>query len=126
MLCPNCEKEMKDMSYSYYGIGDWDSDYPSSFCEMFICKTCKIEYRNGLWKIPKNFEEPTLKQVMAIKIINNNLNTRYAPLIKSKCCKFIKDNIEKSKRISSNRFCCEKDLDDLYECCENNVWTEHY
>lgn len=24
--CPNCNKEMKDTSYWYYGLGDWDMD----------------------------------------------------------------------------------------------------
>ena len=126
MICPNCEKEMKDMSYSYYGIGDWDSDYPSSFCDLFICKSCKIQYRNGSWDIPKKFERPTQKQISVIKIINNNLNTKYTPLIKNKCCKFIKDNIEKSKKYSLSRFYCRYDLEDLYDNCENNVWTEYY
>lgn len=28
MKCPNCNEEMQDKGYSYYGLGEWDCDYP--------------------------------------------------------------------------------------------------
>ena len=74
MKCINCETEMKDKSYNYYGLGDWDMDYPASYHEEYVCPNCKCKYTgegwgiktNSKWKIPKEVELPTEKQVKTI------------------------------------------------------------
>lgn len=103
IICPNCDKEMKNNSYMYYGLADWDMDYPATEHEEYYCKQCKIKYINGDWNIPKIIEVPTQKQIKCVNVINNVLGTDFIPLIKNKTTKFIKENIEKSKDINRNK-----------------------
>ena len=53
MKCINCQTEMKDKSYWYYGIGSWDMDYPDTLHEEHRCPNCKYKYINGEWKKPR-------------------------------------------------------------------------
>lgn len=53
MKCINCQTEMKDKSYWYYGLGSWDMDYPDMLHEEYICPKCKHKYIDGEWKKPR-------------------------------------------------------------------------
>ena len=85
MKCINCKTEMKDKSYSYYGLGDWDMDYPASYHEEYRCPICKCKYINGKWEVPKKVEKPTEKQVKTILFINNKLQMALKPITKQQC-----------------------------------------
>ena len=77
MKCPNCNKEMKDESYWYYGLGSWDMDYPDQLHEEYCCSNCNIKLVNGEWTIPKSIIA-TEKQLNETKIhekqLKQNLN----------------------------------------------------
>lgn len=123
MNCPNCGKEMKDKSYNYYGLGDWDMDYPPELHEEYWCKDCKIKYEDEEWIIPKKFEPPTEKQIKAISLINRNLGLDYVPLLKNKCIQFIKEHMEESKNVYKHRYDWIEPDDVFYG---NDAWCEHY
>ena len=88
---------MKDKSYWYYGISDWDMDYPATLHEEHYCKDCRITFVNGKWKIPKKFERPTEKQIRTVLFINSKLGTNLTPLLKRQCWKFISKHFEEAK-----------------------------
>ena len=100
MKCIECGKEMKDKSYSYYGMGDWDMDYPASYHEEYYCKDCKIKYENGKWVIPKHIELPTQKQKNTILFINNKCDLSIKPITKKQCIRDIGKYFEKAKEIA--------------------------
>lgn len=126
MLCPNCNFEMSDSSYMYYGLGSWDLDYPDMIHERYKCKVCKISYDSEKgWKVPPAIGLPTEKQINCVKVINQVLGTEFVPVLKSQTAKFIKENMEKSKAISKQYKYCPTE-DDLYEFCDNDVWCEYY
>ena len=118
MKCPNCDKEMKDKSYWYYGIGDWDMDYPATLHEEYRCIDCNIKYINDEWIIPKKFERATYKQIKCAAFINRQLGTNFEPILKTSTWKFIKDNLTTAKEIYNHSF---SDW-----CLENSDWLPEY
>lgn len=102
MQCPVCEKEMIDLSYNYYGIADWDMDYPATHYSKHICTTCDIKYENGKWDIPEQFKA-TDKQIYCADIICKNLNLNPPPPVKKLMITFIQRNYEQSKFIARRR-----------------------
>lgn len=123
MKCPNCLDEMQNKSFMYYGLADWDADYPSSLYEKYYCKECKIKYENGDWIIPKKYEKATDKQIKCISIINKNLGTSFMPLTKDGCRRFISENIEKSKQ-NATKINWDAEVYDMDYI--NDLWCEHY
>lgn len=94
MKCINCNEDMKDRSYNYYSLGDWDMDYPASHHEEHYCKSCKIkyiaeDYGEGEWIIPNTIEPPTERQINAILFINKWCRLNIKPLTKKQCIKDI-------------------------------------
>ena len=110
---------MQNQSYWYYGIGDWDADYPRTLHEEHRCKGCEITYRNGTWEIPLKYQRATERQVKCVEIINYKLGTHFDPILKSTTSKFISDHITESMAIHK-----ESQPDDFQY--ENDVWCEHY
>ena len=123
MKCPNCLDKMQNKSFMYYGLADWDTDYPSSLYEKYYCKECKIKYENGDWIIPKKYEKATDKQIKCISIINKNLGTSFMPLTKDGCRRFISENIEKSKQNATK---INLDAEVYVMDYINDLWCEHY
>lgn len=122
MNCPNCDKEMKDKSYWYYGIADWDMDYPATLHEEYLCKDCGIKYVNGEWVVPNKFERATYKQVKCANFICNELGMRFEPVLKKQTWQFINTYIDKAKHDSKQRR--EADFRDW---CEDNLdWLPEY
>ena len=117
MICPNCNKEMKDKSYWYYGIGSWDADYPDCYHEEHTCKTCKISYINGEWHIPSELVA-TDKQIKAAEFINSVLKNELPAPTKRNLWKYIHDNLETAKEVRENNF--------EEWCYENSDWLPEY
>ena len=118
MVCPNCNKEMEDKTYWYYGISDWDMDYPATAHDEYWCPDCRIKYINGEWFVPKGIERATYKQIKCVEFINRELRTNYKPLLKNKTWKFIHDNLEDAKQSRAANFEC---------WCEDNAdWLPEY
>lgn len=118
MICPNCDKEMKDKSYYYYGISDWDMDYPATYHEEYWCNDCRIRYMNEEWTIPKKFERATDRQIKCVKFINRELGTGYEPLLKRKTWEFINKHLDAAKQSRETNFECW--------CEENSDWLPEY
>lgn len=118
MNCPNCNKEMKDKSYWYYGLGDYDMDYPSTLHEEHCCNSCNIKYVNGEWIIPKKYERATEKQVKCVHFICRELGIHYEPLFKRKTWEFINKYLDAAKQSNNAKFKC---------WCEDNFdWLPEY
>jgi hypothetical protein len=115
MKCIECQKEMKDKSYWYYGIGDWDMDYPATHHEEYRCKECKIKYVNGEWIVPKNIELPTEKQVNTILFINNKCGLAIKPITKKQCIRDIGKYFDKAKEVADRPY-YDDDYDDEHYC----------
>lgn len=117
MNCPQCNKEMKDKSYWYYGIGDWDMDYPATLHEEHICYNCGIKHVNGEWIVPKKYDRATDKQIKCVNFINRQLGSNFEPILKSSTWRFIKENLDKAQTIWDNTFSdwCEENSDWLPE-----------
>lgn len=96
MKCPVCEKEMIDLSYNYYGIADWDMDYPATRCSKYLCQTCDIKYEDGKWDIPEQFKA-TDKQIYCASIICENLSFNSPPPVKKIMTVFIRKHYAQSK-----------------------------
>ena len=122
MKCINCEAEMKDKSYSYYGLGDWDMDYPASYHEEHKCPNCKCkyvreDYGKGKWVIPEHVELPTEKQVRTILFINNKCGLDIKPITKNQCIRDIGKWFDKAKEIADRPY-YDDDYDDHYCHCD--------
>ena len=118
MKCPNCEKEMKEKSYWYYGISDWDMDYPATLHEEYYCSDCRIKWINGEWQIPKGYTRASENQIKCTKFICKQLGLHYEPLLKNKTWKFINDNLDAAKQSWQTNFECW--------CEENSDWLPEY
>lgn len=118
MKCPNCDKEMKDKSYWYYGIGDWDMDYPATLHEECYCADCDIKWVNGEWTIPKRYEPPTEKQIKCVRFICRELGMNYEPLLKRKTWEFINKYLDDAKQSWETNFECW--------CEDNSDWLPEY
>lgn len=117
MQCPNCDKEMKDKSYWYYGIGDWDMDYPATQHEEYWCPFCSIKYINGQWLIPEKYGRATQKQIKCANFICRELGINYEPILKYKTWQFINKYYDEAKQSRANAFSdwCEDNADWLPE-----------
>ena len=98
MKCPHCDGEMEykdDGCWGYpFSTGD-EPDYQVYFPkEVYSCKRCNIQKINDEWRIPKHYPRPTEKQIRAILFINNHLQTRHEPLLKSQCWRIINANLK--------------------------------
>lgn len=118
MNCPNCNKEMKDKSYWYYGLGDWDMDYPASFYEEHLCVDCGIKHINDEWFIPDKYERATEKQIRCANFICGELGLDYKPLFKRKTWEFINKYLNEAKRSWNSKFECW--------CEDNSDWLLEY
>lgn len=118
MICPNCDREMEDKSYWYYGISDWDMDYPATHHEEYYCNSCKIRYVHGKWEFPQHIQLATEKQIRTVHFINSKLGTNCTPLLKRQCWRFISKYFDEAKEVAS----CSRDddpaYDDLYDMFE--------
>ena len=124
MKCPNCSKEMKDKSYVYYGMADWDMDYPATLHEEYWCSDCRIKFINDDWVIPESMIA-TEKQMNAGRIIESNTGIIMPPPTKKLMWKYIQDNMELSKKMyEENKIRNESDFDDW--CLENSDWLPEY
>ena len=127
MRCPNCDKEMKDKSYAYYGMGSWDMDYPDGYHEEHRCSRCKIRFVKDAqeeWTIPDSIRA-TDKQLNAALLIERNTGIDMPPPIKKLMCKYIGDNIELSKRRYEEYKQAKEQL--FVEWCEDNSdWLPEY
>ena len=117
MICQNCNNEMADKSYWYYGLGSWDSDYPDCLHEEHFCKTCKISYINGDWNIPQNLMA-TEKQIKTANFISKVLNCGTPIYTKKLLWKFINKNLETAIKVR------EQDFEDW--CLDNSDWLPEY
>lgn len=97
MKCSNCNREMKDKSYEYYGIGSWDMNYPDEYHEEYWCPICHIKFVNDEWTIPSSMVA-TDKQLNAGKIIECNTGISMPPPLKKLMCEYIGENMELSKK----------------------------
>lgn len=124
MKCPNCEKEMKDKSYWYYGFGSWDMDYPDQLHEEYWCPHCRIKFVNDEWTIPDSMIA-TEKQLNTGKIIERNTGISMPPPLKKLMCKYIGDNIELSKKRYEEY---KKGREQAFSewCEENSDWLPEY
>ena len=127
MKCPNCNREMRDKTYSYYSfgnLGNWDMDYPDEYYEKHWCPTCCIEYINGEWNIPDSIIA-TDKQLKAGMIIEHNTGIKMPPPIKKLMCEYIGENMELSKRRYEEY---KKEREQLFEewCWDNSDWLPEY
>ena len=126
MKCINCLTEMKDRSYSYYGLGDWDMDYPASYHEEHRCPNCKCkyvreDYGQGRWEIPKKVELPTEKQVKTILFINNRLMLSLEAITKQQCIRDIGKYFDKAKQSESiSKYYDDEEYD--YYCHCDPYW----
>ena len=108
MKCPNCDKKMKDKSFWYYGISDWDMDYPGTFHEEYRCAACDIKYINDEWIIPNKYQRATEKQIKCAEFICRELGMSYDPILKTKTWKFINtyfDEAKLSREANFQRWC---------------------
>ena len=122
MNCPNCNKEMKDKSYWYYGLGSWDMDYPDVLHEEYWCSDCRIRYTNGEWIIPKKFARATYRQVKCANFICRELGLRFEPILKAQTWKFINTYLDAAKL--SNKLRRDNNFRDW---CEDNLeWLPEY
>ena len=117
MTCPNCNRFMKDKSYSYYGFGDWDMDYPSTLHEEHICPHCKIKYVNGDWIIPERFLASE-KQQRTMLFINSVLHIGIPAPTKTKAHSYISKHFDAAKRM--------KEQLDIEWCEDNAGWLPEY
>lgn len=117
MNCPNCNRTMQDKSYNYYGIGDWDMDYPATTHEEYICSHCKIKYMNGEWEIPEEIAA-TNKQKRAALFINRVLGVQLPVLTKKNAWQYINKYLEKAKEQRRYDFECW--------CEEHADWLPEY
>ena len=73
MKCPNCDKEMDNKTYckmeAFYHWEDEETYYHKVEHKKFVCKSCKITYLDGEWKIPEKYD-PTEKQEKTILFIH--------------------------------------------------------
>jgi hypothetical protein len=129
MKCINCGTEMKDKSYSYYGIGDWDMDYPASYHEEYRCPNCKCKYTredhygDGKWDIPKTVEKPTEKQVKTILFIMSKLHISLEAITKQQCIRDIGKYFDKAKEVANQpRYDDYDDYDDEHYCHCDPYW----
>lgn len=124
MNCPNCDKEMKDKSFWYFGLGSWDMDYPDQLHEEYWCPNCRIKFLNGEWAIPDSMIA-TDKQINAAKIIECNTGISMPPPLKKLMCKYIGDNMELSKKRYEEY---KKEREHSFEewCEENSDWLPEY
>lgn len=99
MNCPNCGKRMEERCKRYYSLGAWDMDYPDAVSVTYKCKNCNIVRTDGKWKIPKEYERPTVKQINTILFINYWLHTDFDPLLKNQCQLIISENLSKANKI---------------------------
>ena len=101
MKCPNCDKEMDNKTYckmeGFYHWEDEETYYQKVEHEKFVCKSCKITYLDGEWKIPEKYN-PTEKQEKTILFINNHLGMYIQPLTKHQCWLDIGKYFERAKR----------------------------
>jgi hypothetical protein len=109
---------MKDKSYWYYGLGDWDMDYPATLHEEHICVNCNIEYLNGDWNIPEKYHRATDKQIKCVNFICRELGINYEPLLKQKTWEFINKYLNDAKQSRDASFECW--------CEENSDWLPEY
>lgn len=124
MICPNCNKEMKDKSYWHYSIGGWDLDYPDILHEEYWCGNCCIKFINDSWIIPKSIRA-TDKQIECGKLIERNTGINMPPPIKKLLSKYIGDYLELSKQCAEEY---KKEREQLFsEWCEDNSdWLPEY
>lgn len=118
MNCPNCSKEMEDKSYWYYGISDWDMDYPATLYEEYLCNECHIKYKNNEWDIPKEYERATDKQIRCANFICSELGIDYEPLLKKKTWEFIDKYLDDAKQSRAVSF--------EHWCEDNSDWLPEY
>lgn len=118
MNCPNCNKKMEDKSYCYYGISDWDMDYPATLHEEYVCKDCNIKYMNREWIIPEKFKRATYKQIKCANFICRELELEFEPVLKTKTWKFINTYLDAAKQSSYANF------EDW--CEDNSDWLPEY
>lgn len=106
MNCPNCNKEMTDLSYyieDVYGFGD-EPDYTShTKVDKFKCTKCGISMEDGKWKLPKTLNPASEKQVKTVEWINRVLGTDCVPLLKGQCWRFIAEHMEDAITASENQ-----------------------
>ena len=121
MNCPNCNKEMKDRSYWYYGLGSWDSDYPDCFHEEYVCKNCKISYINDEWKIPPSLAA-TEKQIKTAKFIRNVIGGETPAPLKKSLWKYIHDNLQRAIDLNKHIRDCNAEM--FFE--DNYQWLPEY
>lgn len=124
MKCPHCNKEMKDKSYAYYGIGSWDMDYPDCYHEEFVCKTCKISYINEKWHIPDNLIA-TEKQIKTAIFIHNVLGCSIPAHTKKCLWKYINTNLQNAIQASKT---LKQQREQAFEewCEDNSDWLPEY
>lgn len=112
MKCPNCGKEMTDLSYfveDVYGFGD-EPDYTTcTKVNKFKCKTCNISVEDDKWTVPKHLNPASEKQIRTVEWINRTLGTDCVPLLKGQCWLFISQHIKEAIAVS------EHQRDEYYE-----------
>lgn len=121
MICPNCNKEMKDSSHAVeltFMTGDDPDYYPTRWYEKYTCNYCKIKYEDGTWIIPKAYIRATDKQIKCVEFINGQIGTAFVPVLKHQCWKFIKENLPKAQEIYNHKF--------SEWCDENADWLPEY
>ena len=121
MLCPNCNKEMKDKSHAVeitFLTGDELDYYPTEWVAEYHCKECGIKYHKGDWTIPKRYQRATNKQIKCALFINRQLGTNFDPVLKRSTWKFINENIARAKEIRDYKF--------SEWCEENSDWLPEY
>lgn len=104
MMCPDCGNEMIEKSRSelerFYHWEDEEFYYRDVIYSSYRCKCCGIRRNeDGVWLVPK-FLKPTEKQITAISVINDILNTNFEPVTRSQCCKIIGKYMKKSKEVA--------------------------
>lgn len=61
MKCPNCGKEMIDKSYSkfeeFYHFEDEQYYYRNVHHDEFVCKDCKISFKDNRWTMPFSMKQ---------------------------------------------------------------------
>lgn len=121
MKCPNCNKEMKDKSYSFYSLGAWDCDYPDELHEEYMCKSCKISYINDEWHIPSSLVA-TEKQIKTAKFIRNVIGGQTPPPLKKNLWKYIHDNLQRAIELNEHIKDCNAEM--FFE--DNYQWLPEY
>ena len=104
MICPNCNKEMKNRSFhctefknNFTTFEDWNNSGSSSYLnEEHICICCGIVYTNGVFKIPANIDKATEKQIKTVLFINNQLGAKFKPIFKKQCSNIISRYLNKA------------------------------